>query len=146
MPTRLRCSTRLVEALRRTTADGMATVGNRALPASGFFGVRANGNKWRAELRYNGKCYPVGTTFGSKEEAAIAYDRAAKAHRQVYPSCVPLNFDGCSNRRSSTKHGFKASPAPTLETQVFLSLFLSPSLFLSDFLHVLRGKFQTESC
>jgi hypothetical protein len=46
-------------------------------PASGFYGVRASGKRWMAQITYDGKGHYLGT-FGTKQEAALAYDREAR--------------------------------------------------------------------
>jgi hypothetical protein len=45
--------------------------------ASGFYGVSTNGKRWSASIRYNGKLHYL-ATFGTKQEAALAYDRKAR--------------------------------------------------------------------
>jgi len=56
-------------------------------PKSGYYGVRANGSKWQANITYGGKPHHLGL-FNTKEEAAAAYDEAA---RESKPD-LPLNF------------------------------------------------------
>jgi hypothetical protein len=59
-------------------------------------------NKWRAEIRYDGKDHYLGS-FEDEEEAARAYDKAARAHRGEK---AQLNFpaEGESGSRRSSKH------------------------------------------
>ena len=65
-------------------------------PASGLYGVSANGKRWKARIRYGGSEHSLGT-FGTKEEAGLAYDAAVRAHVterraavcNFEPSCVP---------------------------------------------------------
>jgi hypothetical protein len=46
---------------------------------SGFFGVHANGNKWRATLSFDNEVHYLGI-FPTKEEAALVYDEFAIKH------------------------------------------------------------------
>jgi hypothetical protein len=60
----------------------------KPLPASGFYGVTANGKRWQASIYYDSKIHYLGT-FDSKQEAALAYDSVAR-------QCVkdkPLNYE-----------------------------------------------------
>lgn len=52
----------------------------KSLPKSGFYGVCANGKKWTARLRYDGKNHHLGS-FNTKQEAAVAHDKAARHHK-----------------------------------------------------------------
>jgi hypothetical protein len=45
-------------------------------PSSGFYGVCADGKRWRAQIWHGGKKHDIGS-FNTKEEAALAYDTEA---------------------------------------------------------------------
>jgi hypothetical protein len=60
----------------------------RPRPPSGFYGVRAKGKRWAAEISYNRKQHHLGT-FDSKQEAALAYDTEV---RQCGKD-KPLNYE-----------------------------------------------------
>jgi hypothetical protein len=49
----------------------------RSRPPSGFYGVSANGKRWKAQISYDSKQHNLGT-FDTKQEAALAYDRKAR--------------------------------------------------------------------
>jgi hypothetical protein len=57
--------------------------------ASGYYGVSPNGKRWAAQIRYGGKHHHLGG-FGTKQEAALAYDREA---RQCGEQEKPLNYE-----------------------------------------------------
>jgi hypothetical protein len=49
----------------------------RKRPSSGYYGVTTNRNRWHAQITTGGKQHNLGT-FGTREEAALAYDRSAR--------------------------------------------------------------------
>jgi hypothetical protein len=61
---------------------------HRHLPPSGFYGVRASRHRWQAEISYDSKTYSLGT-FNTKQEAALAYDKAGRDSGKD----KPLNFE-----------------------------------------------------
>ena len=63
----------------------------RPMTKSGYYGVYANGSKWQAQIHYTGKTHSLGT-FRTKEEAAAAYDTAARQHKSGESGAV-FNFE-----------------------------------------------------
>jgi hypothetical protein len=57
-------------------------------PTSGFYGVYANGKRWVAKIIYDKKIHNLGS-FGTKQEAAFAYDKAGRQCGEK----KPLNYD-----------------------------------------------------
>jgi hypothetical protein len=57
-------------------------------PASGFYGVSANGKRWNAKIYYDSKNHSLGS-FDTKQEAALAYDKEARQCGED----KPLNYD-----------------------------------------------------
>jgi len=76
-------------------------------PKSNFYGVSVNGKRWKARLRYGGKEHNLGT-YNTKEEAALAYDRAARQHKGAKAVC---NFEPPEGDGEPTPLG-GAEPAP----------------------------------
>jgi hypothetical protein len=56
--------------------------------ASGYYGVSAKKKRWGAQICYGGKVHNVGT-FDTKQEAALAYDRAVRQCGEE----KPLNYE-----------------------------------------------------
>jgi hypothetical protein len=79
------------EAATKAQAEYALTLGPpqpKPRPASGNYGVRANGKRWAAQIYYGGKNHRLGT-FDTKQEAALAYDREARQCGKE----KPLNYE-----------------------------------------------------
>jgi hypothetical protein len=68
-------------------------------PASGFYGVSASRKRWKAQIGYDGKQHNLGT-FGTKQEAALAYDRAARQCRED----KQLNYESIKTAEEAAVH------------------------------------------
>jgi hypothetical protein len=79
-------------------------VRKRPKAKSGFLGVRANGNRWQAVISYDGRQHQLGT-YDYKEQAAAAYDRAARQHKG-HPLCrgswKPVQQQGELQKKAAT--------------------------------------------
>jgi hypothetical protein len=82
--------------------------GPRARPASGFYGVSANGKRWQADIHYGGKTNYLGI-FDTKEQAAHAYDEAARRQNQTGR---PLNFTSTEEGAEAAELAAGKAPAP----------------------------------
>jgi hypothetical protein len=67
---------------------------------SGFHGVTAKRKRWQARIVYSGKIHYLGT-FDTKQEAALAYDRAAREHGG---SKKPLNYESMEAAQEAAAH------------------------------------------
>jgi hypothetical protein len=76
----------------------------RPRPPSGFYGVAAKGKRWQARIGYDGKTHCLGT-FHTKQEAALAYDRAARQCGED----KPLNYESIEAAEEAA--AVAASPA-----------------------------------
>jgi hypothetical protein len=93
---------------RKRQRDDMGDNGGgkkpRDLPASGYYGVTTNGKRWKARITHNGKKHHIGS-FGTRQEAALAYDNAARQCGED----EPLNYDSIAvGEADAAKHKAKA--------------------------------------
>jgi hypothetical protein len=68
------------EAATKAQAGYALTLGPprpKPRPASGYYGVGASGKRWASHIYNGGKKHRLGS-FGTKQEAALAYDREAR--------------------------------------------------------------------
>jgi hypothetical protein len=65
------------DATPTATKSTLRRQGRKARPSSGYYGVYMNGKRWRAKTNYGGKSHYLGN-FGTKQEAALAYDKEAR--------------------------------------------------------------------
>jgi hypothetical protein len=69
-------------------------------PASGFYGVSAsNGKRWKVQIHYDSKQHNLGS-FDTKQESALAYDRAARQCGED----KPLNYEGIKAAEEAAVH------------------------------------------
>ena len=99
-------ATALANVSRRPAAHAQATAlwEHQHPPAepksrakSGFYGVTKDGNKWKAQLKYGGRNHHLGT-FDTREQAAAAFDKAAREHRG---STGMYNFESAAAAEAS---------------------------------------------
>ena len=102
------------EAKHAREAPAMAAAAARPRPASGFYGVYATGKRWQAQITYGGKKHQLGT-FDTKEQAAHAYDEAAREHR----TGALLNF-------TSAEHGEGAAAQAEAEATLLAMAASAP--------------------
>jgi hypothetical protein len=67
--------------------------------ASGFYGVHASGERWAAYIHYDSKKHYLGS-FGTKQEAAHAYDRKARQ----YTTSKKFNYESIAAGEAQALH------------------------------------------
>jgi hypothetical protein len=82
----------------RCASHGETAKKTRKRPASGYFGVYPRGNRWTAQIRYVDKRNSLGS-FDTKQEAALAYDRAARKCEEK----KPLNYESIEAAEEAAK-------------------------------------------
>ena len=83
---------------------------------SGYYGVYADGKRWRAEICYGGKTRLLGT-FDTKQGGSLAYDRAARECGEE----KPLNYESMEGAEEA------ATTAQAAFTQDLASLKKAPT-------------------
>ena len=71
------------------TANPVQQQKQKPPPKSGYFGVYPLREKWMAQINYGGKQHNLGV-FDTKEQAAQAYDQAARQHAPDRPLNFPI--------------------------------------------------------
>ena len=74
----------LAATVWRDAANALLTALVPACPESGLFGVSAQGNQWKATIRYGQAAHNLGT-FGTEEEAVRAYNKEALPRGKFWP-------------------------------------------------------------
>ena len=80
---------------------------------SRFRGVRRKGLRWQAQMTHSGKCHYLGT-FDDEEEAARAFDAAARQHRGDH---AEVNFSADKDEDSSEDDDEEEAPAEGNESE-----------------------------
>jgi hypothetical protein len=83
-----------------TLVYDMGAEPKKCRPPSGFHGVSASRNRWRAVIKYGGKQHSI-STFDTKQEAALAYDTAAREHGE---GKKPLNYESIKSGEEAAAH------------------------------------------
>ena len=83
-----------------TLVHGMGREPKERRQSSGFHGVCARGKRWEAQINYDGKKHHLGT-FDTKQEAALAYDTAAREHGG---GKMKLNYESIKAAEEAAAH------------------------------------------
>jgi hypothetical protein len=98
----------LFSSSRGKSNTSSSDVGRSRGQKSGFRGVHANGKRWQAKLWYEGKRHHVGS-FHTPEQAAAAYDEAARKHHGADAIC---NFASAEEASASVSAATSYLPPP----------------------------------
>jgi hypothetical protein len=91
----------------KQAAEKAARQKARTCPPSGYYGVCADGKRWKAQISYDNKPHSLGT-FGTRQEAALAYDREARQCGKA----KPLNYESIAAAEEAVAQA-QAELAPT---------------------------------
>jgi hypothetical protein len=85
---------------------------------SGFFGVKANNKRWRATIDVATKHHHHLGTLDTKEEAALAHNRAARqALGKRYPNCESIEAaQAAAAAAAQASHSTATPPAKRQKT------------------------------
>jgi hypothetical protein len=111
-----------IEAAEEAAAQA-APEHTKPRPPSGFHGVTAQQKRWKARIHYGDKRHHLGL-FGTKQEAALAYDKAAREHGEGEKS---LNYESIEAAEEAAEKARRAEGLDAKEAKKNLRKKKSPT-------------------